>query len=140
MASEVIRTPDVVKSIRQAIKRGLQQGAQVVKNYAVANVSGAVLRRKSGKLASSIRTRVSQTRSGGILRIGTKVEYGGWWEFGYYRFAGKGKGKGKHMPARPWLRPAAEQATPQIAEFINAEVDRELKAAFGNVTIEIKLS
>src|SRR5262245_29037044 len=140
MASEVIRTPDVVKSIRQAIKRGLEQGAQVVKNYAVANVSGGVLKRKSGKLASSIRTRVSQTRSGGILRVGTKVEYGSWWEHGFIHYGGRGKTSFKYMPARPWLRPAAEQATPQIAEFINAEIDRELKAAFGNVTIEIKLS
>jgi phage gpG-like protein len=136
VATELIKTPD----IRSAIVRGLQQGGRIVQNYAVINVTGRILKRASGKLASSIYAKVRKTRAGGILRVGTKLHYGRDWERGFYHYGGRSKPRGKFMGARPWLRPAAEQALPEISNFIKLEVDRELKAISGKITIDLKLS
>lgn len=131
--------------LRDAIVRGLQQGARIVKSYAVLNV-GKIFRRGGGDLASSIQTRVTSRRNGGVLRVGTRVYYGRFWEYGFIhrgrrRRGGKLGGKFKFMAARPWLRPAAEQALPEISRLINLEVERELKRNFAKTTtIEIKLT
>jgi hypothetical protein len=140
VANEVIRPPD----IRSAIKRGLEQGARIVQNSAISNVSGRVLKRASGKLASSIYAKVRKTRFGGVLQVGTKLHYGLFWEKGF-KHVGRAKRtsarpQGKIMAPRPWLRPAAEQALPEISNLIKLEVDRELKAVSGKITIELKLS
>jgi hypothetical protein len=140
VATELIKTPD----IRSAIVRGLQQGGRIVQNYAVINVTGRILKRASGKLASSIYAKVRKTRAGGILRVGTKLYYGRMWERGF-KHVGRAKRTrsrklGKVMPPRPWLRPAAEQALPEISNFIKLEVDRELKAISDKITIDLKLS
>jgi hypothetical protein len=140
VANEVIRTPD----IRSAIKRGFQQGARIVQNYAVLNASGRVLKRASGNLARSIYTKVTKTRYGAVLRVGTKLYYGLFWEKGF-KHVGRAKrtrerGQGKFMAPRPWLRPAARQALPEISNLIKLEVDRELKAVSGKITIELKLT
>ena len=141
----LIKTAEVANRIRDAIKRGLEQGARSVHNYAVRNVSGRVLHFGTGELARSIYTKVSKTRYGGSLRVGTKLYYGRLWERGF-KHRGRSPKKfrstkpGKFMAARPWLRPAAEQALPEISNFIKAEIDRELKAYAGRVTIELKLN
>jgi hypothetical protein len=142
--AELIRTPDVVNAIRRAIVRAFKQAAPIVQNYAVANVSGKVLRRSTGALARSIYTRVTRTRTGANLRIGTPVYYGGMWEKGF-QHVGRAKRTtarkpGKVMAPRPWLRPAAEQAIPEIVRQLDAEIARELKAFDKKVTIELKLS
>jgi hypothetical protein len=140
VANEVIRTPD----IRSAIKRGLEQGARIVQNYAVLNVSGKVLKRASGDLARSIYTKVRKTRYGAVLRVASKVYYGKFWEKGFKHVGRakrtRGRKPGKFMAPRPWLRPAAEQALPEISNLIKFELDRELKAVSGKITIELKLT
>jgi phage gpG-like protein len=133
----------VAFELRDAIVRGLQQGARIVKSYAVLNV-GKIFSRGGSRLASSIQTRVTSRRNGGVLRVGTRVKYGAFWEYGFIHTGRGGPklgGKFKFMTARPWLRPAAEQALPEISRLINLEVERELKRNFGKtITIDLKLT
>jgi hypothetical protein len=154
MAAELIRTPDVVALIHRAIVRGLREGAQIVRNFAVLNVTGKVLKRDTGRLASSIATAVTETGGGGVLRVGTQVKYGAYWEHGFFRTAGlrrfKPRGapefifrwvKPKYMTARPWLRPAVDQALPQVTRRIQLSVEREIQQNFAkSVTIEIRVA
>jgi hypothetical protein len=165
MAAELIRTPDVVVLIHRAIIRGLQQGAQIVRNYAVLNVTGRVLKRDTGHLARTIHTFVTETGGGGILRVGTQTKYGAYWEHGFsrgaftviaknakaLRFIPKGAAQAifrkkanisaQTFAARPWLRPAADQALPEITRRIRLNVERELGQNFAkSVTIEIKVA
>jgi phage gpG-like protein len=139
MATKFVRTPDIANPIRDAIVRAFQQGAQIVQHYAILNVTGKVLKIASGQLASKIYTKVTKTRRGGTLRVGTRVHYGAFWERGFIHRAGRSLNY-KYMAPRPWLRPAAEQAIPEITNLMELELDRELKGNFNNVTIDIKLS
>ncbi len=126
--------------LRRAIVRAFQQAAPIVRNYTIVNLSGKVLRQLTGRLAGSIRTQVAQMRDGGILWVGTRVNYGRYWERGFTHTGGR-LGVGKFMKARPWLRPAALQAMPEIVQLVNREVERELQANFEKArTIEIKLT
>lgn len=144
---------DAVVLIHRAIVRGLHKGAQIVRNAAILNVTGRVLKRDTGRLASSITAAVTETGGGGILRVGTQVKYGSYWERGFFRPAGlrrfKPRGErefifrfmqAKQFAARPWLRPAAEQALPQVKRLIEAEVARELRGKFGSHTIDIRIA
>jgi hypothetical protein len=138
--------PMEVVDLKRAISRALRQGAPIVRNYAVLNVTGRVLKSRTGQLAKSIRTRVSKTNFGGVLSVGTNIFYGRLWEKGF-KHRGRSARKlrstkpGKVMAPRPWLHPAAEQAIPEIGKLINLEIQGELKANFSKLpTIEIKLS
>lgn len=154
--------------IQRAIMSGLRKGAQIVRNHAVLNVTGRVLKRDTGRLASSITTSVSETAGGGILRVGTRVNYGIAWELGFasyiirpkqlmskksptrfaaLRFVPKGSTepifrRSVRIPAghRPWLRPAAEQALPQVTRIIQGEVNRALQQFGGTRTIDIRIT
>jgi phage gpG-like protein len=156
-----ILSGDVPVLIHDAIIRGLQKGAQTVRNLAILNVTGRVLKRDTGRLATSITAGVTPTAGGGILRVGTQVFYGAAWEHGFYRkqftivpkagkalrFMPKGGTEfifrrkvtipAQYFPARPWLRPAAEAALPEVTRLVKAEVDRAFPGRSLNIDIKI---
>jgi len=133
MASFFKTQEQAITSVHNAIVRGLQKGAQIVRNNAILNVTGIVLNRDTGRLASSIATRVSPAGGGGFLDVGTQVKYGGYWERGFFRF-------GKHY-RRQWLRPAVEKSLPQVTRLVEGEVAKEVKNTFGrSVVINIKVA
>jgi hypothetical protein len=119
-------------AITNAILRGLRKGAQIVRNNAILNVTGIVLNRDTGRLASSIQTRVSPVGTGGALDVGTQVKYGGYWERGFFRY-------GKHY-RRQWLLPAVRKSLPEVTRLVEQEVAKEVKNTFArSVTINIKI-
>jgi Bacteriophage HK97-gp10, putative tail-component len=133
MASFLKTTNNAVTIIHRAIVRGLQKGAQIVRNNAILNVTGRILNRDTGRLATSITTRVVELGGGGALDVGTQVKYGGYWERGFFRY-------GKFY-RRQWLRPAVDQSLPQVTRLVEAEVAKEIKNTFArSVTVNIKIA
>ena len=81
-----------------------------------------------------------------IYQIGCgRAFWGKFWEYGYSATGRKGTGKartasragGRHIPARPWLRPAldgmAQKAIEKIREKISDGIDREIAKLRGIV-------
>lgn len=97
--------------------------------------------RKTGALASSIRSRLSRTGttvSGGLLAGSARVPYAATHEFGatiagapWLKFrigASWVQVRQVVIPARPYLRPALEES---LADTLRREADRRLRAALG---------
>lgn len=121
----------IASDIRGAIMSALRESEPMVKNHAIANLD-RVLRRASGRLASSIYTRVRQTRGGGRLTIGTPVHYGRFWEFGFLRGGKKNR--------RRWLRPGADEVMPEVVRRVETHLARATSQYGGSVTIDMKIS
>ena len=131
--------------ILKELTAGVNRGMHLIRNEAVLNVSGRVLKRRTGRLASSIRTDIRSTRSGLIGSVGTNVFYGRIWEVTgrravtivprhkkVLRFVARDGTvvftKRAVIPAqkpRPFLRPAVDAMLPEIREDI---ADRMVKA------------
>jgi hypothetical protein len=133
MASFFKTTENAITVVHNAILRGLRKGAQIVRNAAILNVTGIVLNRDTGRLASSIATRVLATGGGGALDVGTQVKYGGYWERGFQRW-------GKSY-RRQWLEPAVRKSLPEVTRLVESEVAREVKNSFARtVTVNIRVA
>lgn len=117
--------------IRRAIMNALRESEPMVKTHAIAGLD-RVLRRKSGRLAGSIYSRTRQTRGGGRLTIGTPVHYGRFWEFGFNRGGKKNR--------RRWLRPAADEAMPEVTRRVETHLARAMAQYSGTVTIDMKIT
>src|SRR5262245_25172997 len=133
MASFFTTTENAITTVHRAIARGLQKGAQICRNNAILNVTGRVLNRDTGRLASSIQTRVTETGGGGALDVGTQVKYGGYWERGFVRFG--------RFYRRQWLLPAVRESLPQVTRLVEQEVAKEVKNTFSrSVVINIRVA
>lgn len=120
----------IALDIRRAIMNGLRESEPTVKNHAIANLD-RVLKRVSGRLASSIYTRTRQSRGGARLTVGTPVHYGRFWEFGFKR--------GKKLNRRRWLRPAADEVMPEVVRKVETHLARAMNEYTGSVTIDMKI-
>ena len=104
---------------RRALRKGMRKGANVVRDEARAKAP-----KKTGNLKRKIRTR-ERREEGGDMRFAVEVPRSAF----YGRFIEYGTSK---MPARPFLRPAAENKTEAavsamrdaLAEAIRIEMAR----------------
>ena len=126
-----VKQPDAALIIGRAILAALAECAPIVRNYALASLD-RVLRRKSGQLATSIYTKLGRARRGGRLTIGTPVHYGRFWEFGFKR--------GGKVFRRPWLRPAVDEAMPDVMRRVETHLNRAMSQFTGTVSIDIKIT
>jgi hypothetical protein len=126
-----VKPPNAALIIRRAIMNALRESEPIVRNHAIASLD-RVLRRVSGRLASSIYARTRQTRGGGRLTIGTPVHYGRFWEFGFLR--------GGKLNRRRWLRPAADEAMPEVVRRVEMHLARAMNELSGTVTIDVKIT
>jgi hypothetical protein len=157
MAGKALPPPD----IKGAIMKALSEAAPILKNQAIGNLN-RVLNRRTGRLASSIYARTRRIKNGGRLTVGTPVLYGRFWEYGFFHGAksvsGLVRGAGRLHRARTraerirliksgakfyrrrWLRPAADEAMPEVVRRVETHVNDAIKQYSGTVTIDMKIS
>lgn len=132
---------------RRHLSRGVSEGAQLIRNEAIRNVTGRVLNRQTGHGARSIRARSGLQSRGAFIRVFNPVFYMAAWERGFHRPAytvvptrakalkipirGIGGGfifrKSARIPAktfaaRPWLSKAADDMLPKVRAVIADEM------------------
>lgn len=136
---------EVAAIVRRAILIGMTEGAQFFRNAMVQNLSGKVLKVRTNRGRSSVTVEVREVPDGVVLTGGSNVHYLGYWERGIRAhtivpkrakalkipMAGAPGGfifrKRAFIPAqaaRPWLKPAAEEALPQIKERVELQLRR----------------
>ena len=130
-ASPAFDPKQIASDIRRAIVAGLNDSARIFYYHAISNLDH-VLKRKSGALASSIYDKVTPTRGGGRLTVGTPVHYGRFWEKGFVR--------GGKSFRRPWLRPAADEVMPEVVSRVESHLARAMSQYAGTVTIDMKIN
>lgn len=111
----------VPKQLLVDMKAVLTSELKGVKQQMVASVSGAVLKRVSGRLASSIKSRVrvfNQSKVWG--RVGTKYYVGRMWEGGMSR-------RKKSIPPKSWAGPVISANINRIAGVMQNTVDRTIE-------------
>lgn len=118
-------------------------GLLIERKVKLEKLNGQILRRRTGRLARSINTRVTDTATSSTATVGTNVKYGVIWELTgskAFRIMPVNKKalfwKGAAYPvasvlrpaqaARPFLRPALEESRPTI----RAMIDRAMKEPY----------
>jgi hypothetical protein len=152
--ADVIKPIHVAPAIQAAILKALRDSAQMLRGRALANLS-QVLRSRTGTLAGSIYARVTKSKYGGTLRVGTKLFYGRMWEYGF-SYARRGK-SGRFIRTRrakrgetgtlivqarqkrPWLVPALKESQATITQRLETEVGKTVNAQFRTVNIDLKI-
>ena len=121
--SEAVRAiTRVRRQIPDAARDALEEAGRVGVRSAQRNASGRVLKRRSGRLAASVRHKVTLDNGRAVLRLSTDSPYGRIHEMGgriqgrpwlVFRVPGGGWRKVREVtiPARPWLRPALQDAS-----------------------------
>lgn len=101
----------IEKEIQAAVKKGVEEGAQIVEREAKQRV-----RVDTGRLKNSIRE-IRRTETDSKIEIieGTDVEYGPYNEFGTYK-----------MSAQPFMRPAIDNNELKIQALIKADIQTVL--------------
>ncbi len=135
------RLPDVhPEAIQQSVRKALFRGGETIKRRARSNLSNRVLRRRTGRLANSVTSRMAEGPTSAVV-VGTNVFYGEYHEFGKpgpwviaparkkaLSFIWHGRrvvfGKVVHpgLIERPWLRPALMDSRPDIIEGFEQEL------------------
>jgi phage gpG-like protein len=123
----------------------MQAGVLLVERAAKQNLSGRVLRVRTGRLRSSVTTAVSGSGTDLEGRVGTNVPYGAVHEFGArphaifplrarrLRFQTGGRvvfsRRVQHpgAPPRPWLGPALQEQSQQIVDLFRSFLGTRLE-------------
>ena len=138
-------------NILAAVRIGLVDFMDRVRNRVVRKLSGEVLRVRTGRLRQSIHSTVQKMPWGFLGKVGTNVkyasihEYGGtivlpviypvkaqalrWFVGGKPVFAMRAKAHAIRMPERSYLRSSLAELSPKAPEIILAHVERSLKNA-----------
>lgn len=130
----------------QALVRGTQRAVLRIQRRAMLNLTGAFLKVQTGRLRASLTTRVEETATGVIGRVGTSVFYGAIHEYGVPRswpIAARNRRALMFMlggqkvfartvthPAlqqRPWLSSAATASIPEL----QGDYELEIRATLG---------
>ena len=150
------RLPDAIK---QEVSQTIDAlGLRLINNVVTQKLSGQVLKRKTGRLASSIfrgapdtRSRFELTGTTATSYVGTNVTYGRTWEYGadvkaytvrpvkakaLHFFIGGQEVFAKyanipahHLKAKPFLAPALEEMKPLIMTELTAALNRAAQKA-----------
>ena len=103
----------IQKKIEKNLTRDMARAALLVANQAKKNVSKAPPAHpqvQTGRLRSSVTSKVDIVRNEITGTVGTNVEYGEYLEFGTSR-----------IPAYPWLFPAVEMKKNEIVEALKGK-------------------
>jgi HK97 gp10 family phage protein len=128
-AKALRQLPDAVAA--EALETALAAGAGPIRERAT-----QLARRRSGKLAGSIRILASEsTRASAAVSVGTKVKYAHLIEFGHRLVRGGSlrQGTGRvvgTVPAFPFLRPAVDEQRELILRRIGQVLGAQIEAAF----------
>ena len=131
-AKPVTALPNAAPVIQGAIMQAFGESAPILKNYARRQVSIACSGAAPGAWPRQSTARARRIRRGGSLAVGTPVIYGRFWEFGWKR--------GGKSSRRQWLRPAVDQAMPEITRRVESHLNRAMASYSGSVTIDIKIT
>ncbi len=130
-----IRAPEQARSRLQVAVAKL--GYTLERTVRTNQLNGGVLKRRTGRLARSINTKLSSTANSATAAVGTNVIYGRIWELTgsreyvilprqkralYWAGAQHPVGRVVHpaQSPRPFLRPALDAMRPQIHETLTA--------------------
>ena len=129
--------------LRDALRRAVEYSAIDLQTKVKEDkLSGQVLHVRTDVLRSSITYRMEDTTTGVYGIVGTKVNYGGYWEYGFDKKIGAGsrgwphslKGKAfdayvakhppgvRHIEARSFLRTTLAEQLPTIRARINGAI------------------
>lgn len=113
----VLAPKALVKELRQVLNGEMK----AVKQALLANVSGTILKKNTGRLAKTISARVRLFNGGSKVwsRAGSKYYVGRFWEGGFAR-------KGKNYPARKWASPVVLPATQRINTIMQQTIQKTL--------------
>lgn len=129
------------ESVTAAARRALSDSVMLVHRKITLNLTGAVLRVKTGRLRQSMQTFLSDDSGG----VGTNVEYARIHELGgtippheirprrgaalFFggRFASRVMHPGATIPARPYMRPALEDSRDDIQKIFVSRLSAALK-------------
>jgi phage gpG-like protein len=151
-AINVTRPPRISRdAFLDAMARALALGMNDVKRRAILNLTGRFLRVRSGRLRSSIQTRIIREANAVIGQIGTNVVYARIHEFGgttrphtilprratVLRFQRGGKTifarrvnhPGSKFPERPFLRTALDESRGDIVRHLRAALGQLLEGS-----------
>ena len=120
------------RDIGQAVTRALYRGGRIIEQHAelsitqgsvsgkhhVPSLPGHPPMRDTGVLDSNIETRI-ETSNPPEVHVVSKAEYAAHLEFGTSK-----------MAARPYMRPAAQARSGEVAQMVGAAVSAELKRIF----------
>jgi phage gpG-like protein len=127
------------EEIRGLIRGVIERGTLAAKHYALLNLGGRVLRRRSGRLARSVQTKVVTSGDNVTGVVASDLYYGRFQESGatpkprrrrFMRFMVDGRqvfARRTRIPARPWLRPAVLEAGPLIEADFNQTMKRHFE-------------
>src|SRR4030095_8500461 len=152
--ADVIKPIHVAPAIQAAILKAWRDSAPMLRGRAFAHLSHE-LGSRTGKLAASIYTRVTKSKYGATLRVGTKLFYGRMWEYGF-SYARRGKSarfirtarakRGETgtlivqaQQKRPWLMPAVKESQATITHRLETEGGKTGNAPVITVNIDLKI-
>lgn len=130
----------------RALLLGMRRGMNLIRQLARRNASGAVLQRRSGRLASHMRAQARRQGEVVVGRVWNDLFYGRLQEYGAgphvirprtAKLLGNRRTPAKALAAggrfwtrvnhpgvrpRPWFRPAVEEGLPKVAALIEEEL------------------
>lgn len=144
ITAKVVKLPefDKIRLGSENIKRAAMAGGQVIETYAKINVESTFSGKSTGGagLAGSIQTVITKsTGTDAKVSIGPSVVYGRIHELGgiiktvhakFLHFVIDGQdifAKLVHIPARPYLRPAADNHMDDIQQAVSASIRADLE-------------
>jgi len=126
----------------EQIKKAVLPGGYVIEAYAKINIEKTFSKKQTGAMANSVITELAEeTETSAAVNVGPTVIYGrihelggivepvtakmlSWVDDGIRVFA-----KLVHIPARPYLRPAAEEHTDEILSAVGEQLKRQIEDA-----------
>jgi hypothetical protein len=142
---EVTGTVPTGDAFTQGMRRGVYRASNTVRNQAMLNLSGRVLKRRTGRLANLPEVMLWTQGDTIFGMVGTNVKYGKWQEFGIphpwiIRAHGDGmlhfniggvdifRKQVRHpgLKPRPWLRPALLSVAPTFKAIMTEEIAKSM--------------
>ncbi|GAO01928.1 hypothetical protein [Anaeromyxobacter sp. PSR-1] len=111
------RIPD---EIRLSVRNALRKDMRDAKARMMANVSGAVLHRKTGGLASTIKATVRARKWEVFAKAGSRYFIGRFWNYGFNR-------KGKQIAAKPWATPVVNTLEATVMRNVKQAIDDAIR-------------
>lgn len=146
------------KALREGVLSAATEGARAIKRRVTENLSGKVLKSRTGRGRNSTSARAEETSGGALIIISNAIHYLRFWEFGIKaHFRGRqtiltlrsasgrsitAKSKRKQIKAqvaRPWMWPAVGASMPEIRRQAADAVSVKLHGAASKMNMKVKI-